>query len=270
MRKAHLILLAGIATALSARQSATQTDSTLRIVSGLPKSGTHLLKKVAEALTGTRATWIKRYSRTYRDLTEQAIEQAKRTRQTLLSAHLHGTAENVELIKKYDIRTVFVYRDPRDQAVSLAYYLHRMNPRARQMFANNLFNLGIGDERLSREELLTLIISKLPESYAFFMPLADEENILAIRFEDLVGTKGGGSDEASLRTIEQITEKLLGTIDEKRIQTVAHSLFGGTMTFRKGKIGQWKDEFTEEQKALCKEVAGQLLIDLGYENDFDW
>jgi len=270
MRMIRIILLAGLTTALSAWQDNTQTDTILRIVSGLPKSGTHLLKKVAEVLTGTRATWIKRYSSTYRDLTEQAIEQATRTRQTLLSAHLHGTAENIELIKKYNIRTVFIYRDPRDQAVSLAYYLYRMNLRSCQMFANNLFNLGLDNERLSREELLTLIISKLPESYAFFMPLADEENILTIRFEDLVGSRGGGSDEASLRTIEQIVEKLLGTVDEKKIQTVANSLFGGTMTFRKGKIGQWKDEFTEEQKALCKRVAGQLLVDLGYENNFDW
>ena len=230
---APLILLATISL-----QAATETDTPLRIISGLPKSGTHLLKKVAETLTGTRAMWIKRYMGTYKDLNEKAIEQATRTRQILLSAHLHGTPENIALIKTHGIRTVFIYRDPRDQAVSLAYYLHRMNPRARQMFANGLFNLSLGTEQITREELLTLIISRLTESYALFMPLAKEKSILAIRFEDLVGQKGGGSEEASLMTIERIAEMLEGTVDERKIHTIANSLFGGTMTFRKGKIGQ--------------------------------
>lgn len=42
------------------------------------------------------------------------------------------------------------------------------------------------------------------------------------------------------------------------------------MTFRKGQTGGWKKHFTSDQKKLFKKVAGQLLIDLGYEKDFNW
>jgi hypothetical protein len=40
--------------------------------------------------------------------------------------------------------------------------------------------------------------------------------------------------------------------------------------FRKGVAGDWKTVFTERDKEIFKEVAGDLLIELGYEKDDDW
>lgn len=40
--------------------------------------------------------------------------------------------------------------------------------------------------------------------------------------------------------------------------------------FRKGVAGDWRNVFTEEDKDVFKEVAGDLLVDLGYEKDRDW
>jgi len=39
---------------------------------------------------------------------------------------------------------------------------------------------------------------------------------------------------------------------------------------RAGKTGDWERYFEEPHKDLIKRVAGQALIDLGYENDLDW
>ncbi len=36
-------------------------------------------------------------------------------------------------------------------------------------------------------------------------------------------------------------------------------------TFRKGQPGEWREHFTEENKARFKAVAGDLLERLGYE-----
>jgi hypothetical protein len=41
-------------------------------------------------------------------------------------------------------------------------------------------------------------------------------------------------------------------------------------TFRKGQPGNWSEYFTEANKTLMKEVAGDLLVRLGYEKDKDW
>lgn len=40
--------------------------------------------------------------------------------------------------------------------------------------------------------------------------------------------------------------------------------------FRKGIIGDWKNKFSEKDKRSFKEIAGYLLIELGYEKNFDW
>jgi hypothetical protein len=39
---------------------------------------------------------------------------------------------------------------------------------------------------------------------------------------------------------------------------------------RKGIVGDWKNVFTERDKEIFKEAAGDLLIMLGYESDNDW
>jgi hypothetical protein len=40
--------------------------------------------------------------------------------------------------------------------------------------------------------------------------------------------------------------------------------------FRKGIAGDWKGVFTEEDKETFKQEAGELLVTLGYEKDYDW
>jgi hypothetical protein len=40
--------------------------------------------------------------------------------------------------------------------------------------------------------------------------------------------------------------------------------------YRKGVAGDWKNYFSERDKQIYKEIAGELLVRLGYEKDFDW
>jgi hypothetical protein len=40
--------------------------------------------------------------------------------------------------------------------------------------------------------------------------------------------------------------------------------------YRKGVAGDWNNYFTERDKEIYKEEAGELLIRLGYERDLDW
>ena len=40
--------------------------------------------------------------------------------------------------------------------------------------------------------------------------------------------------------------------------------------FRTGKIGNWKNEFTEENIIKAKNYLGKSLIELKYENDLNW
>jgi hypothetical protein len=56
-----------------------------------------------------------------------------------------------------------------------------------------------------------------------------------------------------------ILEALEGSINPQR-----------SPTFRSGKTGEWRKYFTEEQKKIFKDVAGDLLVRLGYEQSNEW
>ena len=43
-----------------------------------------------------------------------------------------------------------------------------------------------------------------------------------------------------------------------------------TSFFRKGVAGDWRSVFTEKDRRICNEEAGELLVELGYENDPKW
>jgi len=45
---------------------------------------------------------------------------------------------------------------------------------------------------------------------------------------------------------------------------------GKSPTFRSGKAGKWRESFAPEHKSIFKQVAGDLLIRLGYEISNDW
>ena len=45
---------------------------------------------------------------------------------------------------------------------------------------------------------------------------------------------------------------------------------GKSHTFRSGRTDGWRQYFTDAHKKLFKDVAGDLLVRLGYEKDNDW
>ena len=104
-----------------------------------------------------------------------------------------------------------------------------------------------------------------------YMGWLNHEGTLTVRFEDLVGPKGGGSEDSQLATLARIASHVDREVDTRRLRDIAECVWSPRSgTFRQGQIGQWRDHFSEEQKKLFKEVAGEQLIALGYETSFDW
>jgi phage gpG-like protein len=92
--------------------------------------------------------------------------------------------------------------------------------------------------------------------------------VLAIHFEDLI------HDRAT--TLSQIIDHLSAKAPLRSSrQTILNSLESSinpqrSPTFRSGKTGEWQKHFTEEHKKIFKNVAGDLLVRLGYEKDSNW
>ena len=72
------------------------------------------------------------------------------------------------------------------------------------------------------------------------------------------------------RTTEAIRRGYAAEFDNEKVSNIAKNSFGVSGTFRKGKIGAWKDFFSHSDKELYKSKIGDLLIDIGYESDKNW
>ena len=246
------------------------------LINSLPKSGTFLLRRTLQLLPSFASRWAvhgldaEKSSHLYREI-------ANIRRGQYASGHVYWTSELRELMAAADIRTVFIIRDLRDIAVSLAYYLpqpqnqHRLQPYFERLDNDDsrLMNVILG----ASHKLFSDCSSPhtLGEFAIAFRPWLDESNCLTVRFEDLIGSAGGGSDRLQIQTIRAITEYLNLNFSEEDTTKVARQLFDrNSPTFRKGQIGDWQNHFSDKHKRVFKEVAGKALIEFGYEDDDDW
>ena len=129
---------------------------------------------------------------------------------------------------------------------------------------------------LSQEEGITAEI-KRATTYIRKMVEWDynNKNIFEFRYEDIMNDEQGifrqlfqhyGFSEnaikkslriAETRSFKNVTGRNIGHVRDK-----SH--------VRSGKLGQWKNEFTDSHKEYFKELFGEDLIKLGYENDMHW
>jgi hypothetical protein len=188
-----------------------------------------------------------------------------------LNAHCIYTPELAELFREEGMKTVCILRDPRDVAVSQMHYLKQL----KNHFAHEAFmTLPSDHERLLVSirggELGGRKLQSLEERYRQFLGWEQDEGAVVVKFEDLVGSKGGGSAEVQRRAVERVAAHVGISVNEGTMRLVEENLFGVGRTFRKGQIGGWQEEFSPEHERALKERAGSLLVELGYEAGPNW
>lgn len=100
-------------------------------------------------------------------------------------------------------------------------------------------------------------------------------NIIEVRYEDLVEDEQGVFREVFQHygmSQDQI-DKSLEIVNFCSFQNMTKRVIGQTKVgvhLRSGKVGQWRDYFTDRHIDLCKDLFGDGLIRLGYENDDSW
>jgi sulfotransferase 6B1 len=74
---------------------------------------------------------------------------------------------------------------------------------------------------------------------------------LVVRFEDLVGSAGGGDDDSQHAAVSGIYRYLGLEDDDALVRSVCGRLFSSdSPTFRRGSIGGWRDAFDDELEAI--------------------
>src|SRR5215210_7766410 len=110
-----------------------------------------------------------------------------------VNAHCIYTPELADLVRKQGMRTVYILRDLRDVAVSQMHYIKQLE--------NHFAHQGYMALPSDHERLLVSIrggelggrkLQSLDERYRQFLRWEREGGAAVVKFEDLVGTKGGG------------------------------------------------------------------------------
>jgi hypothetical protein len=96
-----------------------------------------------------------------------------------------------------------------------------------------------------------------------------DDDCLAIRYEDLVSDSRAAVIQ---RMAEHYARHSGGDVDiDSCVRAMTAAIAPEkSHTFRSGKKSGWLQEFTPEHRRLFDEVAGDLLIELGYERDHSW
>lgn len=249
------------------------------IVNSFPKSGTHLLLQILEAIPDAKS-----YGTFIASMTSSAVFRERSLRghlnllrqivpNELVLAHLFYSPAYEMTLDGIHAVHYFIFRDPRDVAVSEAYYLtymntwHRMHPYYKK--------LPTQDERIAQAILgvedgsCSFDYPNIARRFRRYAGWLDSKDVFAVKFEDLIGEKRRATVEKIMMFYGQranrkleiawLVERACAGIDPQR-----------SHTFRNGKAGAWKNEFSKQNKDHMKQVAGDLLIKLGYEKDLDW
>ena len=244
-----------------------------------PKSGTHLLdqillgfSKVAPFSTRLHSFYAEYDGDTGRKRTEAETRGWLDSLSPLdiTSAHLFARAEVVERVATPAFVPYFIFRDPRDVAVSHVFYVTDMEPRhVHHAYYQSLpdFDARLRVSILGRPDA-DLEFPDIAGRFAPYLGWLDQPCVLKIHFEELV------NDPA--HTLGAILDHFLGRVPlemprPKLMEALESSINPGrSPTFRSGKTGEWRKHFTAEHKKIFKEAAGDLLIRLGYEKDNNW
>jgi hypothetical protein len=244
-----------------------------------PKSGSHLLLQVmkglceiapyayvaADPIRTIRADGGRRSDR-------KVLAELKAIRQGVIGwGYVDATPKNVAFLCQPGRVNYFIYRDPRDMLVSHVFFATDMHTgHGMHDFYQKLPNfndrLKVAICGIKKDGLFMVDVR---ERYKGVFEWLDQPATMCIRFEDLVDER-----EVTLgRMLDQI-EKTGFRIPTQRNDALSILVDAiqpsKSRTFRSGKTGGWKEQFSNENKALFKEVAGDLLVRLGYEKNNDW
>ena len=190
-----------------------------------------------------------------------------------------------------DARLIHIIRDGRDVAISSVHHVWnnaRQEGGIHELSAEELQKRE--DYRADPEAFLKSgqsiftpkVLAGTARNWAEMVNRASEdgprllgENYVETTYEALIETPereairlfaflGAASDE---ETVKRCVEN---ASFEKRARGRARGQEDSTAFLRKGVAGDWKNVFTEEDRQVFKEAAGETLVRIGYEKDDRW
>lgn len=244
-----------------------------------PKSGSHLLLQILNGFTQimpykyVAADPIRTVKRDGgRRTVDSIVSDLKSVPQGVIGwGYIEATSENVDVLCQPGRVNYFIYRDPRDMLISQVFFATDMHEEhGMHEHYNSLPDFGerlkVAITGIDRDELYMVSVK---QRYEGVFQWLGQKHVMCIPFEDLINNRDA-TLSAMLDEVESTGYKI-PTPREKALSVLVDAIQPEkSHTFRSGKTGGWREHFKDEHKKLFKDVAGDLLVRLGYETNNDW
>jgi len=244
-----------------------------------PKSGSHLLLQILNGFTQIMpyryvdANPIRTITKNGRRRSpEEILSDLKNIPNGVIGwGYLEATKESASFLASSGRVNYFIYRDPRDMLISQVFFAtdmyeeHGMHEYYKSL-PDFSARLKVAITGIDRDALHMVSVR---QRYEGVFQWLEQKNVMCIRFEELINNRDV-TLSAMLDEVEKTGYKIPTPREEAMKILVDAIQPKKSHTFRSGKTGGWREHFTDEHKKLFKEVAGDLLVKLGYEKTNDW
>ena len=233
------------------------------LLNSIPKAGTNLLEQTLGHFPLLHRSGF-RTLRGWETVDSFTFEKVRHIeRGGVATCHLPAHPELMAVIRERDIKTLLMVRDPRDILVSYVKYVTTIDMTHP---AHSYFVALPNDESrlLAAIKGVDGVVSPVSETLHKFSGWLDCDGMV-VRFEDIIGAEGGGSDEKQLKIVNDIAEYLgiaLTSDDAAKISGAIYS--DSSITFRQPKLNGWREHFKQHHIDALDEVAGTLMKQYGY------
>lgn len=237
-------------------------------IAGLPKSGTTWLAKMFASVPGYRMTAPWYITQVNHDLNERTFREFDH-QLVVIRLHLAWTEQNGRILEQEQQKYVVMYRDLRDTVVSWYYYVTKVDRR--HFLHDEIRNLSLHEGiDYYIEHYLTREVDWIRNWRKYRHPLLSTE----VRYEDLRrDTFAEMRRLADFFGLNLCDERVSTIVEKNAFKQVARRRPGEedvTSHQRKGVVGDWRNAFLPRHVEAFKRMAGDLLIESGYEKDLKW
>ncbi|WP_067624143.1 sulfotransferase domain-containing protein [Alicyclobacillus acidiphilus] len=241
-------------------------------LNSIPKSGTNLLIQAFSGFPNIRHHPADTFFDPY-DYAASFYRLGQLSNGHFGVGHIYYSQEWSRMLRRLQMKQVFLIRDLRDVLVSLVEFIvnkpeyHTMHPLRSYLLEHGSTNLerihllmnGIQDDEMHYPDLVSWASSFLGWLY--------DSNTLVVKYEDLVRNQASRTQTLA-RMVRYLVDEDLSTRKLREIvQAMEDSIDPSTCgTFRKGVIGDWRTHIPSEDAEAFTKSIHPLLTEFGYED----
>jgi Sulfotransferase domain len=176
------------------------------------------------------------------------------------------------VLAELNYRHLFIIRDPRAVLPSLLAFI--LNPQGlmEKHFLAADFSEMSPPQRLDfileggYAPKANVMVRDFAQVYRSMLKWCDDPNCLAVRFEDLIGEQGGGSQDKQRNVVKKIAEYLQQPFNDTIVSGLEKIYNPSALTFRIGNVGSWKSTLSPDIIERLTSYCEPLWQEAGYEN----